>query len=71
MISEIVFASSNAGKAVEVEKFARRYGISIIRPDQIESEIGQAPPVVEESGKTYLENARLKAQAYYKWCRRP
>ena len=59
-MKEILFATSNKGKAIEVEKILKEYGIKVktlLDYDGVEE--------VEETGDTFLENAMLKAKYYY------
>ena len=53
---EIVIASSNNGKLVEFENFFKPFGIKLI--PQCDLGIDD----IEETGKTYIENAILKAR---------
>ena len=52
---EIVIASKNQGKIAEFSRILKPVGIQIVSNRQI--------PDVEESGKTFEENALLKAHA--------
>lgn len=63
MIDEILFASGNSGKLSEVRATAAEHGVRVLAP----SDIGGAPPEVEESASDYLGNARLKAHAFFAW----
>lgn len=56
----IVFATENPGKIAEMRKFAKQFGVEILRP----SEAGLQAVKVEETGSTYRDNARLKVEAY-------
>mgnify|MGYP001319063193 CR=1 FL=1 len=66
--SRILFASANQGKLQEAQETARPYSIEIIGAQQISLEYNLPDiPQVSESGKNYLENAALKAQAFFLW----
>jgi XTP/dITP diphosphohydrolase len=52
---EIVFASHNRGKIAEVKELLEPLGIRVLSADDLEL------PDVEETGKTFEENAALKA----------
>ena len=79
-IFQILFASSNAGKFGEVQAVAAEYAIRVINPQVLFSErVGDDdriaelanPPQVEENAESYLGNARLKAEAFYRWSAMP
>jgi len=59
-MTEIVFATENPGKLLEIKEFARNFGVDVFMP----SEVGFERVEVEETGKTYQDNARLKVEAY-------
>ncbi len=52
---EVVLASHNPGKIAEFERLLTPFGMRVIAP------FGTSPDLVEETGTTYRENARLKA----------
>ena len=56
-ITELVIASHNAGKAREIAALLAPYDINTIST----GELGLPEP--EETGKTFAENAAIKAQA--------
>jgi XTP/dITP diphosphohydrolase len=56
----LVLASGNAGKAREFRAFLEATGWTLLLP----GEAGIDPIEVAETGRTYLENATLKADAY-------
>lgn len=58
MIREIVVASSNAAKVAEVVDILRGLPVRVLTRRDFDEW-----PEVEESGETYLDNARLKARA--------
>ncbi len=53
----ILLATSNPGKIKEIKEILEKYGFQIEVPDR--------KLKVEETGRTFLENAYLKAKAYY------
>lgn len=54
---EIIFASHNKGKISEIKNILSPYGIKVLSGEDIEI------PDVEETGKTFEENAYIKALA--------
>jgi len=66
-IKSLVFASSNAGKCLEVKKYAAPLGIEVIGLADIASGIEGPVPEVKEIGDHYEANAVLKARAYAGW----
>jgi len=74
----ILFASTNRGKFVEVSRVGSEFGVQFLFPDDLAAgkysipglptPVG-SPPEIEESGSTYLENAKRKAEAFYAWAR--
>ena len=66
-IQDILFASTNSGKLAEVRSASP---VPIISPLEIERRIGMPAPEVSETERTYLGNARLKAESYFNWSRR-
>jgi len=54
-MEEIIFASHNKGKIVEIKQILEPFGIKVKSSDDIEL------PDVEETGTTFEENAALKA----------
>lgn len=61
----ILFASSNTGKIREVRSLAHAGWPKIIGADELK--LSDPAPSVVESGATYIENARLKADAFCRW----
>lgn len=61
-LGPIVFASKNRGKLGEVRRVAESLGIEVSCPTDCADS-----PVVEECGRNYLDNAALKANAYFLW----
>ena len=69
---EIVFASSNKFKIKEISSVASSFGIKISSPSDIAKKLtlpNFEDPV--EDGKSYEENALIKARACYTWCGLP
>lgn len=70
MFGPILFASTNSGKFVEVSDIASKFGLEILSAAKLLGSASAqkgAPPQVEENGRNYLENAKLKACAWYQW----
>ena len=59
----VLLATTNAHKAREIGAILTRYGIEVSVPSHLEA--------VEETGATFVENARLKAVAAARSARRP
>ncbi len=60
---DFIFASSNAHKALELNKIAQGKNLNFLAaPEKIE---------VEEDGNTYTQNAFIKAAAYFQKYKRP
>ena len=57
-----LLASGNRGKLRELQDIFRNTGLELVSC----ADAGVALPQVEETGKTYLENARLKAESLAK-----
>ncbi len=55
----LLYATTNPGKLLEVGKHLQAYGLTVVSPAQIGITIE-----VDETGQTLEANARLKAQAY-------
>ncbi|MDY6845587.1 MAG: RdgB/HAM1 family non-canonical purine NTP pyrophosphatase [Chloroflexota bacterium] len=60
MHPELLAATSNPGKIKEISAILSPFDIKIITPQALSLKLR-----VAETGATYLENARLKAQAYH------
>jgi XTP/dITP diphosphohydrolase len=72
----ILFASTNFGKFEEVRAVLAGYAIVVISPEQYRAERSKLNqfseyPVVDENGRTYEDNARKKADAFYAWAEIP
>jgi XTP/dITP diphosphohydrolase len=68
-MKEILFASTNRGKLIEVKEFSAARGIKIIGPNDL-GYLGKAAsdlPNVTEDRDTYEGNAAIKADAFFKW----
>jgi len=57
---DVLLASSNAHKAAEFRRIFAASALRLLLP----SDLGLAPLAVAETGRTFAENAALKAQAY-------
>lgn len=55
MLKELVIASHNKGKIAEFEEILKPYGVKVYSADEL------GLPDVEETGKTFEENAVIKA----------
>ena len=64
-MTEIVFASHNAGKIKEVQELLAPFGYVILSADAVNL------PDVEENGTTFVENALLKARAAFEATGKP
>ena len=60
---KIVLATSNRNKIEEIKELLKAPGLEIVSP----AAFGSSPPVAEEDGKTFMENARKKAIATAQW----
>ena len=57
MITQLVIATHNKGKTLEMKKILEPYGVEVFSAGEL------GLPDVEETGTTFEENARLKAEA--------
>lgn len=55
-MKEIILATGNAGKVKEFNEMANKYGISFVKIDM---------PEVDENGKSFEENSKIKAKAIF------
>lgn len=62
----ILFASTNPGKISEAKSVAQSYGVWLVAPDELESQCGAIPQVIED-GTTYYDNAKKKALEFQRW----
>lgn len=62
-IMKILIATKNPAKAKEISKYIGDYFEKIF--------LSADTPDIEETGKTFLENAMLKAKAYFEWSNTP
>ena len=60
-LSEVVFASHNAGKIKEIKELLQPFGINVKSSSDMEL------PDVEETGATFAENSLLKSQTIAKF----
>ena len=58
---KILYGTTNQGKLLAMKKSVEGLDIELISLRDVEAEL----PTVNENGKTPLENAELKARAYY------
>lgn len=63
----ILYGTGNAGKLAVMRRKLAGLGLEVSGPADME----KTPPKAEENGRTLLENARLKAKAYYEVYRMP
>lgn len=61
MMKKVMIATKNRGKAAEFETLFSQYGIEVRTLLDVESH-----PDIEETGKTFEENARIKAETLSK-----
>ncbi len=59
MIKQLLIATTNKGKLEEIFDLLKTQPCELLTPDDIHLNVE-----VEENGRTYLENARLKATSY-------
>lgn len=65
MFKELVIASHNKGKIKEIDKLLKPFGVKVYSADELNL------PDVEETGKTFAENAALKAEQLSAICKKP
>ena len=58
----ILYGTTNQAKLASMKRITEVLGIEIIGL----KDVNQPLPRIEESGKNPLENAKMKAEAYYK-----
>ncbi|MEK7497511.1 MAG: non-canonical purine NTP pyrophosphatase [Patescibacteria group bacterium] len=61
MSHELLYATNNPGKVIEVSKLLKHNGIKVVSPKDLEIDLD-----VPETGKTLEENAILKAKSFSK-----
>jgi len=61
-LKKLLVATTNQGKIREFAGLLKPLGIEVVSP----ADFPEKPPAVEETGKTFEENAALKARAYSK-----
>lgn len=64
---KLLYGTTNKGKLEVMENATKNLGIEIITLNDIEGEL----PIIIENGKTPLENAEIKARAYYEVLQMP
>lgn len=64
-MKKLLIATTNPGKVVRIKKCFENSGLNILTLESFPHCLD-----VEETGKTFEENARLKASAYYEMCGR-
>ncbi|MBP9839148.1 MAG: non-canonical purine NTP pyrophosphatase [Proteobacteria bacterium] len=67
-VNEILAATGNKNKLLELQTVAKRYGLTVLSPKEVKEKynLGE-PPEVEENASDYRGNAFLKAEAFFKW----
>lgn len=63
----LLFASTNAGKCAEVRGYSKRFGVSIVTPQELASSRVGAMPAVAETEPGYEGNAVKKARRFAGW----
>lgn len=67
-LGDIVVASTNKNKLMELQSVAKRHSLALLSPAECKEKYRLGPwPEVEENGKTFAENAFLKADAFAGW----
>lgn len=66
-MQEIIIATRNKGKAAEFKQMLQPYGINVLTLLDIAEDL----PDVEETGTTFTENARLKAETIANLIQKP
>lgn len=66
-MDEIIIASRNKGKIKEFKKIFDKVGIHVKSLDDLENKI----PEIEETGRTFHENAQIKAETVAKLINKP
>lgn len=67
-VTTLLAATTNSYKLKELQTVAREYALEVISPTEHQREHGLGPiPSVEEIGRTYRDNALLKAEAFARW----
>ncbi|MBO4285448.1 MAG: RdgB/HAM1 family non-canonical purine NTP pyrophosphatase [Alphaproteobacteria bacterium] len=64
-MKELIFASHNQGKIVEIKALLAPFPIQVLSSDDINL------PDIEETGETFYENAKLKAESIAKFTKKP
>jgi len=65
---KILVATKNKGKMREMKEFLQTNGLEVLSLTDLSAQTGFSnAPDVEETGKTFEENALLKAKTYFEW----
>lgn len=59
MSKEVLYATNNPGKVIEISKLLNHYGIKVVSPKDLGIDLD-----VSETGNSLEENSSLKAKAY-------
>ncbi len=68
---QIIYGTGNPAKLLAMKRWLSPLPVSLIGLREAESQFGKKAPTVEETGNNPLENARLKARAYYDCFKKP
>ena len=71
MKTELIYGTGNPAKLLGMKRALEQLPVEIIGLKEAAAKYGKNIPYVEETGNTPLENARLKAQAYYETFKKP
>lgn len=69
--TRIIYGTGNPAKLLGMKRWLADLPVSLIDLKEAAKRSGKEPPVVDEVGNSPLENARLKAKAYYDCFRMP
>ena len=58
---DILVGTTNRNKVLSVESYLKGYAVNILTPDDLGLQVQ-----IDENGKTPIENAKIKALAYYR-----
>jgi len=64
-MKELIFASHNKGKIVEIKALLAPFSVKVLSSDDINL------PDIDETGTTFYENAKLKAEGIAKYTKKP
>lgn len=71
MTKPLLLATTNAGKIAELQALLQPMSLEVVGLTKAASLVGSRAPQVEETGKTFQDNAVLKAKAYAAWSGMP